>query len=542
MPWGYGKPMKRTLTLLAIVGCSSPSGTSDSPAKTTPTDSASPETGGDGGEDGTDGGADGGADGADGGTDGGGDGGETGMSDWTVLPNSCAPGPLDGTDPFVRIGFEINQTGPWFTEILDVHYLPDIDQVLTAGQGGVAVFDVSTLTAPDTLGHIGAGSGGLERFYHVLGASPGRAWATHRDVGLQLISTADPRNLSRIVQVAGIGYEGLTTTGDHLYVADLGGNVDVYNIFDETSPAFVGSVLGLGRPWDVVIVGDAAYVADGDLGVVVLSLADPAAPVHIGSVSTGGQAVRIVADDDGYLYVAASAGGLEIYETSDPLAPTRVASLDVGGGALDVAVHDGLLGVATQEAVVLFDIGRAGTPEAPLTFAYEETEQFAMSLDAADGRWMVGDWNILGVWELGTDPAPAMDLSLDLLTFLDEAETRELRVTNRGSADLDLAGIEVPAGIIARVDRASIPRGQSGTISVEWDGVTEMGRGTSLCVASDDPSRTVLRVGLASGAEGEGKALGQAAPDFTLEDLDGNIHRLSDELGHPVVLAYFATW
>ena len=41
---------------------------------------------------------------------------------------------------------------------------------------------------------------------------------------------------------------------------------------------------------------------------------------------------------------------------------------------------------------------------------------------------------------------------------------------------------------------------------------------------------------------GEGKVIGQQAPDFTLMDLDGNLHTLSDQLGHPVVLAYFATW
>jgi len=44
------------------------------------------------------------------------------------------------------------------------------------------------------------------------------------------------------------------------------------------------------------------------------------------------------------------------------------------------------------------------------------------------------------------------------------------------------------------------------------------------------------------GESGTGVALGNDAPDFVLEDLDGNSHRLSEQLGHPVVLVFFATW
>ena len=50
--------------------------------------------------------------------------------------------------------------------------------MVTAGQGGVVVFDVTDPTAPDTRGYIGAGGAGLQRYYHVLPARPGLAWAT----------------------------------------------------------------------------------------------------------------------------------------------------------------------------------------------------------------------------------------------------------------------------------------------------------------------------------------------------------------------------
>jgi peroxiredoxin len=35
---------------------------------------------------------------------------------------------------------------------------------------------------------------------------------------------------------------------------------------------------------------------------------------------------------------------------------------------------------------------------------------------------------------------------------------------------------------------------------------------------------------------------GVPAPDFALTGLDGTVYRLSEQLGAPVLLAYFATW
>jgi len=467
---------------------------------------------------------------------------DTDPPEWVALPNSCEPPTPDGTDPFIEVGSEINQTGPWFTEILDLSYLPAVDLVLTAGQGGVAVFDVSNLADPDTQGHLGADPGPFERYYHVEPGRTDRMFATHRDVGLHILSYEDRENLEQTARANAVGYEGLDWTGDRVYVTNIGGEVDVYDVTSDDTLTWVSTTPGLDRPWDILVDDTVAYVADGGLGLTVLSLADPDAPTIVTSIPTGGQAVRLEQDPDGYVYVAASSGGIEVFETSDPLAPTRVATLDVGGGALDVTVHDGLVGATTQEAVVLYDVGRSGTPEAPVPFAYEETELFAMALHAEASVWAVGDWNILSTWEVGTDPAPAIDLSIDGIAFLDEAETREVTITNRGSSDLDLASIGLPGGLTALVNTPTIAPGETGILAVSWDGTTELPRGTALCVMSDDPGRPEVILKASSGADGEGKAIGQNAPDFSLADLDGTVHRLSDQLGHPVVLAYFATW
>ena len=464
-------------------------------------------------------------------------------SDWATLPNSCSPPMATGTDAFVQVGREINQTGPWFTEILDVSYLPDADVALTAGQGGVVVFDLTDPTRPDTRGYIGADPGPFERYYHVEPAGRGRMFATHREVGVDVITYDDPDRLQRTARMGAVGYEGLDAHDDRLYITNINGSIDIFNVAVPDAIAFSATISdGLERPWDILVTEGAAYVADGGAGLVTLSLADRDAPTHTATVESEGQPVRLVQDDDGYLYVASSSAGLEIFETSDPLAPTRVAVIDVGGGALDVEVHDGVVGVTTQEAVVLYDVGRAGTPEAPVPLAYEETELFAMALTADDGRWVVGDWNILSVWNLGPDPAPSLDVSSHGVAFLDEAETRTFRITNRGSAELEVTGLALPPGMEAVIDMPTLAPGEVAQVQVSWDGVTDIPRGSSICIASTDPGVPQFELTTGTGATGEGNAIGQNAPDFALEDLDGNLHRLSEQRGHPVVLAYFATW
>ena len=521
--------MHRLLVLL-LMGC----GSSADPAGA----GVSGGSEGDGSDDGGSG-DDGGSTGDDGGT--GGD--DTAAPEWVSLPADCDLAAADSTDPFTLTGAVKNTqvAGGWFTEILDIAWLPAEDRVLTTGQGGLVVFDLSDPADPITQGHEGAGGGGLVRYYQLLPAQPGLVWTTHREVGLDTLSVEDPLVPERLSRADGIGYEGLDRYGDRLYVASTQGFVAIYDVSDPLAPAWVGSVEGLGRPWDVHVVGEVAYVADGALGLVALDLSNPDAPTLASAVESGGLPVRL--DDDGgdTLFMVSGAGGLEIFDLADPLAPSLLTAVDVGGSAQDVAYDDGLVGVTTQEAVVLLDVGRAGSPASPVPFSYQETEQFAMTLDAAGGTWTVGDWNILGIWDAGEGPAPATDVGAKTVAFLDEAETRQVSITNRGGAPLELLGLEVPDGVEALVSTTALAPGETGVVSLRWDGEADLA-GVSACLATNDPDQPVTTLVLTSGADGEGKAIGQAAPDFSLQDLEGTTWRLSEQLGKPVVLAYFATW
>ena len=460
-----------------------------------------------------------------------------------AIPTGCAP-ETQHEDPFVLIGSKMGSSshdGGWFTEILDIAYLPNTAQVITAGQGGVVLFNVQVPSNPELNGfvtHDGTGGG---RYYNVRPLDATLAWATHREFGLHVLNVGNPDQPTRITTVDAQGYEGLDVADGVLYVANTNGTVDLYDVQDPTDPQLLTQVTGLERPWDVRVQDGHLYVADAVLGLVVYDLSEPTLPLLLTAVDSPGQPFRLDGEP-GHVYMVSGAGGLEIFDVSDPSNPDRVSVSDVGGGALDVAVHDGLAGVVTQEAVVLLDIGRSGTPENPLPFAYEETEQYAMTIDAQSGWWVVGDWGIMGMWQAGDVPAPAMDLSVDTVAFLDEAEQREVYITNRGGDTLTLIGASMPDGVDVLVSTLNIAPGERASLFVDWDGKNALEEGMTLCLASNDPGRPTMTLNLSNGSSGKGQAIGQDAPDFTLLDLDGVQHRLSEQIGHPVLLAYFATW
>jgi hypothetical protein len=77
--------------------------------------------------------------------------------------------------------------------------------------------------------------------------------------------------------------------------------------------------------------------------------------------------------------------------------------------------------------------------------------------------------------------------------------------------------------------------------SVVFDWPSTAGNGT-VCLRTDDPSVPTIEVTIQRSDSSLSIPLGSSAPDFELTTLDGESLRLSEQLGHPVLLVYFATW
>jgi len=460
------------------------------------------------------------------------------------LPETCEPPASLPADPLTALGaVEDKQTGAFF-ELLDLEVYPALDRVLAVGEGGLMVFG-TTSDKPDLKGQLPADGKGrfvkLQRLDsdHVAVTN----WNANASVDFAVIDISDidaPVTASTLPldQAAGMGWKE-----PYLYVGALDGRLHVLDASDPTRVSPVIALEGLGTPYAIEVSGDQAYIADPTLGLVTVDLADPRRPA-LGTPDATALGAWDLATDADHVYVAAGSGGVLIYDRLDPLAPQLVAQLDDVGSVVGVDVDGDLLTAVSHADLLAFDITDR---QAPMPLGKQDHNQFGLAVQLVETRISVADWAFLSVWQL--DPAvrsPEMDLQSSELWFTDGAETKALEITNLGADTLELVGATVGDDRVSVAATADfVAPGESTVLQVQFDPQDpDDALNTTLCLATNDPDEPVVHVPLASATTGGLSELGvgEAAPDFTLNDIDGGIHRLSDQLGHPVVLLYFATW
>lgn len=437
----------------------------------------------------------------------------------------CDPG-VSATDPLVETSFlsvTSAEPGNPFMEIVDVDLVDGA--AWAVGQGGLVVGDLD-------------GAGTLtERFrdpgmgrYHRVELLPevGAVALSHRDQGVAIRPVADLSTTLPSLLAAGL--EGLAAAGSRLYVSDRDrAGVVVVDVTEPSRTVEAGFGAGGSATWELAVGDGALYAADNVGGVLTYDLADPDAPVFVGQADALGGVLEVEVDG-GFLYAAAGAGGVRIYSLADPLAPVLVATVETGGSAVSASVDTGLLWVAEHDAVSVHDVT---DPRVPSPIGRDDTRQFALAVDAAGAAAVVGDWGYVEAWSVDSSvSAPALDVPR--LALAGGTGVAEVVLTNRGNGSLELRGaLADGAQVLAGVD--VLPPGASTTLMVRFEGAPP----ASVCLATNDPDAATVTFSIDAPAV---SPIGDPAPDFALPPLDGETVRLSDQLGHPVVLAYFATW
>ncbi len=464
-----------------------------------------------------------------------GDSADTGPIEWVLLEGPCTPGTLPPDPITERSNIFLNQEQPGvspFAEIVDLDKRGDL--LLGVGQGGLLPYDVSDPDNPEFLGFFPEQMG---RFYKVEFVDDTRIVLSHRDRGLELVSMVDPSAPEPLATVNGRGYEGLLVHEGLVYTTQRGQGLVVFDPSGDTLTEVV-RMSGLTSPWEISKpMNGVSYVADAALGLVPVDLSSPSTP-FIGTpvpVEEGGP--LHVSAADGFVYLSLGSAGVAIYETSDPMAPTLVATVPTGGSATMAWADGGWLWIGDNKGVAVFDVS---DPTQPKPQARELTEQFALAMYSEGTRGYVGDWNYMRILDL--DPsvtAPHLELPGDSFILAEEGGDKLLAIQNLGNGPLELSGAATAVeGLQVYASNAVLESGEEGWLKLSYAGGT--GMEGSVCVASNDPDESALEFAVEAGVDDP--VIGQDAPDFVLQDLDGNSYQLSEQRGHPVVLAYFATW
>lgn len=372
-------------------------------------------------------------------------------------------------------------------------------------------------------------------FHRVAAVSESVIAVSHRERGLGLYDVDAAGKLTPRTGVGLEGASGMVTDGDLLYALRHTGGLHTYDI-SSGSLAQVHVLEGLGNPWSIVLGEDIAYIADNDAMVHIVDLSDRRAPVLLASVDTGGGAQDLTLDG-GYLHVAVGSSGIETFAV-DGQGLTPVGSLSLGEPVIGVDASEGVLWATNHANVAVLD-ARDGLP---VPVGSLPTPQWAMHPVADGTEAWVADWETVRTYSAQLEPAPIADLSQQALYFFEGSATVEVTLSNRGGAPLEVAAAEVadPRFTVSVADSVVAPGEETPvTITFVDDGEPI---DSSLCLVTNDPTTPLQSLSVSATNTGSAIGIGEVALDFTLTDLDGTSHTLSQQLGNPVVLAYFATW
>ena len=151
-------------------------------------------------------------------------------------------------------------------------------------------------------------------------------------------------------------------------------------------------------------------------------------------------------------------------------------------------------------------------------------------------------WAEVAVYEADANiVAPDARADLSALYFPERTTEQMLHLHNAGSDILQIEGLstDVP-DVNIRTDTLTIAPGDFARIRIRWLGSGDLSG--SLCIATNDPDEPVQYLDILTSNDDSSVLIGEPAPDFVLPGLDGVTYTLSEQLGHPVLLIYFAAW
>jgi hypothetical protein len=433
---------------------------------------------------------------------------------------------------------------PFFAELQDVERIDD--RAYTFGVNGFAIWDISD---PDNIIVRGFYPRPEDIYiYRMYRGAVGDsvAFAGRREDQMNLIDIRDETSpqLISVHGAPGVLYEGMALDGELLVAARHGDGLELIDVSDPYSIQTLSEVTSLVNSWDLVIENGYAFVADGMGGLAVVDISNPLAPVHLYSLPCSGGALDVDVEN-GLAVVACGSGGIEVFDVSDPESAWSRGRANTSGLAVTLDVTGDRVYVADWDDIEVFDLA---VPESPTPVAWEETPRRAMGLAADGDRVWLADWSSMRIYDFGPSSDGDIRLTEPILRFQDVpvGESLELAYTleNTGGGILNVIMVESfdDHFEVQPPFTFSIPAGGSHDLSIIYTRDEPGYHAGFIQVNSDDSDEPDPHFLAQSDDNPNYLALGDPAPDFTLTDLYGFSHTLSDHLGQVVVMAFFANW
>jgi hypothetical protein len=440
-----------------------------------------------------------------------------------------------------RVQYRGHYDPPYFAELLDVEARGDT--VYVSGVSGLSLIDVSDPAIPELIGRYEPAGSPYVRFYQSA-VGGGYAYSAGRFDGITVIDLNAPAMPTMVYQhqEAGVAFEGVTLDGNILYAAAREHGIRIFNVADPETLVQIGLLEDLSAAWRLEVSPPYLFAADGAGGLKVVDVSDPTSPALAGSLMTtsGAQDLALAGN---IACLAVGGEGMDVVDISSPTSPSLLSNFDTPGTAIGIAVQESLAFIADWEGV---RVVRITDPMDPDLAGWEDTPTRAMGIDADGIVHYVADWFTFRIYSYGPtdDPdihLPYTNINLGDVGVGEDADTVVI-LENTGGSLLTVNNI-ISSNSDFGIDPVSFTVEPSDTneLFLTFHRSFEMSTTATFNILNDDPDEAnrSFRVEITDAGNLQE---GEPAPDFTLNDLEGLPHSLSDFQGKVVLLAFFASW
>ena len=348
---------------------------------------------------------------------------------------------------------------------------------------------------------------------------------------------SDPQNLGRVDGTNGFILENLDADNNMLAVAAHADGVLMYDISNPDNLQ-LNATISADNAWCVRLNDWYAYIAD-EQAVSIYDISISTSPNFIYEIETS-NAVKDIALDQSFMYVAIGSDGVDIYDISDPANPIFLDNYNTNTLAHRISPFENKLAVSDWDDVDILQwdgssLNRVG---------YKNTGNRTMAIATKDNYIYSAEWASVQAFEYGPVDGPDIDLSTLELNYpyvnSGDSYSLFLDVINNGSSALSIIDDYTTNSHFEIVNHlGDLEPNQSQTIEIIYN-ASDLNSAGVYRIYTNDPDQSLVMC--ETNGNIDGANIGEPAIDFELDYIANGqgSFRLSDHLGKVIVIAFFA--
>ena len=437
-------------------------------------------------------------------------------------------------------GFSLNLTmtdyhDPQANHILDAEIYQNT-LIISAMIQGIEFYNISDGGQLEHIDHFTLGQNGKA---NCVEAIDNYAYFTSRN-GLYVVDISDPsdpQSLGRVDGTNGFILENLDADNNMLAVAAHADGVLMYDISNPNNLQ-LSATISADNAWCVRLKDGYAYIAD-EQAISIYDISISTSPNIIYEIETS-NAVKDIALDQSFMYVAIGSDGVDIYDISDPANPIFLDNYNTNTLAHRISPFENKLAVSDWDDVDILQwdgssLNRVG---------YKNTGNRTMAIATKDNYIYSAEWASVQAFEYGPVDGPDIDLSTLELNYpyvnSGDSYSLFLDVINNGSSALTIIDDYTTNSHFEIVNHlGDLEPNQSQTVEIIYN-ASDLNSAGVYRIYTNDPDQSLAMC--ETNGNIDGANIGEPAIDFELDYIANGqgSFRLSDHLGKVIVIAFFA--